>query len=154
MPFITTCAARNELSTFTEQPHMITVVKVVKPRPGVFIDEINHVLVICTPGTVLLLGVSAQEVHGPGGRVRREIKLYETDLSISVEVEITNVVGMDDGRIFMSNAVGHVCELHYQEKEGWFGKRVQLINHSVGGVKTYLPLISTPKSSGMSNDGG
>ena len=31
---------------------------------------------------------------------------------------------------------GCLYELHYQEKEGWFGKRVQLINYSVGGVQT------------------
>jgi nuclear pore complex protein Nup155 len=31
--------------------------------------------------------------------------------------------------------------LHYQEKEGWFGKRVHVINRSIGGVQTLFPKL-------------
>ncbi|KAI0068445.1 nucleoporin [Artomyces pyxidatus] len=136
-----------ELSTFTDQPDVITQVAVVKPKPGVFVDEINHLLVICTPLTVLLLGVSAVDVPGPHGRPRKEIKLFATDISISTDVEMLDVAGTDDGRIFMAGSQdGHLYELHYQEKEGWFGRRVQLINHSVGGVQSLFPRLTTPRT--------
>ena len=136
-----------ELSSFTEQPDVITVVKVVKPRPGVFIDEINYVLAIVTPFHVVLLGVAARDVEGPGGISRKDIKLFATDLKIATEVEMTDVAGTDDGRIFLTGAQdGHIYELHYQEKEGWFGKRVQLINHSVGGVQSFLPRLTTTRT--------
>jgi len=131
-----------EISSFSDQPDVITYVATVQPKPGVFIDEISHLLVLCTPISVLLIGVSVSPVTGRDGRVHKEIKMYATDMSVSTDVEMTSVVGTADGRIFMCGSQdGCLYELHYQEKEGWFGKRVQLINHSVGGVQTLFPKL-------------
>ncbi|KAI0735282.1 nucleoporin [Earliella scabrosa] len=133
-----------ELSSFVDQPDVITNVALVKPKSGVFIDEITSLLVICTPVTVLLLGVSTHPVPGPNNQTRMDIKLYATDMSIACDVEMSAVIGTPDGRIFMCGSQdGNLYELHYQEKEGWFGKRVQLINHSVGGMSSLLPRLST-----------
>ncbi|KAI0757109.1 nucleoporin [Daedaleopsis nitida] len=131
-----------ELSSFVDQPDVITHVALVKPKNGVFIDEITSLLVICTPVTVLLLGVSTHPAPGPNNQTRTEIKLYATDMSIACDVEMSAVIGTPEGRIFMCGSQdGNLYELHYQEKEGWFGKRVQLINHSVGGMQSLLPRI-------------
>ncbi|KZT30631.1 nucleoporin [Neolentinus lepideus HHB14362 ss-1] len=135
-----------ELSSFVDQPDVISHVALVKPKSNVFIDEISHLLVICTPVSVLLLGVSISAPPS-GSRSLKEIKLYATDMSVSTEVELTSVIGSKDGRIFMCGVQdGNLYELHYQEKEGWFGKRVQLINHSVGGMHSLFPRLATPKS--------
>jgi nuclear pore complex protein Nup155 len=105
--------------------------------------------VICTPVSVLLIGVSFSSLPGQG-RAHQEIKLYATDLSIPCDVEMTSVVGSKDGRIFMCGSQdGNLYELHYQENESWFGKRVQLINHSVGGVQSLLPRFASSSSEGM-----
>lgn len=147
---LTTTCYREELSCFADQPDVITHVAAVKPKPGVFIDEISHLLVLCTPISVLLLGVSVTSVVGADNRPHIDIKMYATDMSISTDVEMTSVVGTTEGRIFMCGSQdGCLYELHYQEKEGWFGKRVQLINHSVGGVQTLFPKIMN-KSDGTS----
>lgn len=70
-------------------------------------------------------------------------------MSVQTEVEMASVVGTPDGRIFMCGLQdGSLYELHYQEKEGWFGKRVQLINHSIGGVQSFLPVFSATKTDG------
>ncbi|OCH96059.1 nucleoporin [Obba rivulosa] len=136
-----------ELSSFVDQPDVITHVALVKPKPGVFIDEITSLLVICTPVSVLLIGVSATPVTTVNNRTRKEIKLYATDMTISSDVEMTSVIGTQDGRIFMCGVQdGCLYELHYQEKEGWFGKRVQLINHSLGTVQSLIPRLGGPKS--------
>ncbi|KAI0053328.1 nucleoporin [Auriscalpium vulgare] len=136
-----------ELSSFMDQPDVITHVIVVKPKPGVFVDEINHLLVLCTPLTIVLLGVSTVDVPGPNHRTRKEIKLFATDISVSCDVEMVDVTGTDDGRIFMAGSQdGGLYELHYQEKEGWFGRRVQLINHSVAGVQSFLPRFTSGSS--------
>lgn len=141
---------RDELSSFTDQPDVITHVALVKPKAGVFIDEITSLLVICTPVSVLLLGVSASPAAS-GHPGHRDIKLYATEMSVQTEVEMSSVVGTSDGRIFMCGLQdGNLYELHYQEKEGWFGKRVQLINHSVGGVQSFLPILSATKAEGES----
>ncbi|EKM61129.1 uncharacterized protein PHACADRAFT_24346 [Phanerochaete carnosa HHB-10118-sp] len=136
----------DELSSFTDQPDVITHVALVKPKAGVFIDEITSLLVICTPVSVLLLGVSAiSAASGHSGH--RDIKLYATEMTVQTEVEMTSVVGTSDGRILMCGLQdGNLYELHYQEKEGWFGKRVQLVNHSVGGVQSFLPILGAAKA--------
>lgn len=134
-----------ELSSFIEQPDVITHVAQVRPKPGVFIDEITSLLVICTPVTVILLGVSSQQVTGPDNRQHKEIKLYATDMSVTTDgVEMASVVGTNDGRIFMCGVGdGNVYELHYQEKEVWFGKKFHLINHSAIGLPSFIPLLRT-----------
>ena len=139
---INSCPHREEISSFSDQPDVITYVATVQPKSGVFIDEISQLLVLCTPISVLLIGVSVSPVTGQDGRAHREVKMYATDMSVSTDVEMTSVVGTADGRIFMCGSQdGCLYELHYQEKEGWFGKRVQLINHSVGGVQTLFPKL-------------
>ncbi|KAG9222729.1 hypothetical protein CCMSSC00406_0004643 [Pleurotus cornucopiae] len=136
-----------EISSFVDQPDIITHVALVKPKPGLFIDEISHILVICTPISVLLIALSFETSSGPNNRAHKDIKLYATDLSVPTEIEMTSVCGTRDGRIFMCGAQdGNLYELHYQEKESWFGKRIQLINHSVSGMQSLLPKFS---SSGM-----
>jgi hypothetical protein len=83
-------------------------------------------------------------------RVRKEIKLYATDMIVPSEVTMGSVIGTKDGRIFMCGSQdGNLYELHYQEKEGWFGKKVHLINHSVGGVQSLFPRLSPPSSDGQ-----
>ena len=139
-----------EISSFSDQPDVITYVATVQPKPGVFIDEISKLLVLCTPISVLLIGVSVSPVTGQDGRAHKEIKMYATDMSVSTDVEMTSVVGTPDGRIFMCGSQdGCLYELHYQEKEGWFGKRVQLINHSVGGVQTLFPKLMGKSDGGQ-----
>ena len=138
----------HEISSFVDQPDIITHVALVKPKRGLFIDEISSLLVICTPVSILLIGVSFSSLPGQE-RVHQEIKLYATDLSMPCDVEMTSVVGSQDGRIFMCGSQdGNLYELHYQENESWFGKRVQLINHSVGGVQSLLPRFAASSSEG------
>ncbi|KAF8898825.1 nucleoporin [Infundibulicybe gibba] len=134
----------HDISSFVDQPDVITHVALVKPRQKLFIDEISSLLVICTPLSVLLLGLSASSPATPNSRTHKEIKLYATDLSVPSDVEMTSVVGTQEGRIFMCGSQdGNLYELHYQEKEAWFGKRVQIINHSVGGMQSLLPRFAT-----------
>ncbi|KAF5385502.1 hypothetical protein D9757_005350 [Collybiopsis confluens] len=133
-----------EISSFEDQTYVITHVGLVKPKKGLFIEEISHILVICTPVSVSLIALSFSAVAGSSTRLRKEVKLYATDLTIPTEVEMTSVVGTVDGRIFMCGSQdGNLYELHYQENEGWFGKRIQLVNHSVGGMSSFLPRFTS-----------
>ncbi|KAJ4486039.1 nucleoporin, partial [Lentinula aciculospora] len=136
-----------EISSFVDQPYVITHVGLVKPKKGLFIEEISHLLVICTPVSVLLIALAFSTVPGTSTRMRKEVKLYATDLTISTEVEMTSVAGTSDGRIFMCGSQdGNLYELHYQENEGWFGKRIQMVNHSVGGMSSLLPRFTSTSS--------
>jgi nuclear pore complex protein Nup155 len=140
---------RSDLISFADQPNIITHAALVPPKPGVFVNDISHVLVICTGTSVLLIGISYTTVFAPNGRLRKEIRLYATGLSIVTEFAMGSVVGTGDGRIFMCGSQdGNLYELHYQEKEGWFDKRTQLINHSTGGVQSLFPRFNPPSPIG------
>lgn len=132
-----------------DQPDVITSVTLVRPKASLFIEEIFHLLVICTPVSLVLLGVSATSVPGPDNRLRKEIQFYATDRNVATEIEMISVAGTQDGRIFMAGAQdGCLYELHYQETESWFGKKVQLINHSMGGVQSLLPRFASATNDG------
>ncbi|KAL0951292.1 hypothetical protein HGRIS_008003 [Hohenbuehelia grisea] len=136
-----------EISSFVDQPDVITHVAIVKPKLGLFIEEISNILVICTPVTVLLIALSFETAPGPNQRPHKDIKLYATDLSLPTDIEMTSIIGTSEGRIFMCGAQdGNLYELHYQEKESWFGKRIQLINHSIGGMQSLLPRFASSSS--------
>ncbi|KAG7450597.1 nucleoporin [Guyanagaster necrorhizus] len=125
----------NEISSFEDQPYVISNVALVKPKKGLFIDEISYLLVICTPMTVVLIGVALFL-----GAKRKTLQLYATDLTVNTDTQMSSVIGTSDGRIFMAGSHdGSLYELHYQAIESWFGKRVQLINHSVGGMQSLIP---------------
>ena len=107
-------------------------------------------MVICTPVSVLLIGLSMSTVLGPNNSPRKEIKMYATDMTVSTDIEMTSVVGLSDGRIFMCGSQdGCLYELHYQQSESWFTKRVHIVNHSVGSVQSLFPRFTSPKSEGQ-----
>ncbi|KIY50546.1 nucleoporin-domain-containing protein [Fistulina hepatica ATCC 64428] len=131
-----------ELSSFAEQPDVITAVAIVKPKKGLFIDNISYLLVITTHVSVILIALSSSPAPNSPGHI---ISLYATDLSIKTDMEMRDVVGTADGRIFMTGVEdGYIYELHYQESDSWFSKRIQLINHSSGGLSSLLPKFGVP----------
>ncbi|KAG8827238.1 hypothetical protein FRC19_004757 [Serendipita sp. 401] len=128
-------AAGSEFLRYEEQPHNITSVALVRPKSGIFIDSIEWILVIATKATVLLLGLSKDATTG-------EIKLYQTDMSVQVESDMDNVVGTQDGRVFMTGTEdGNMYELLYQVEEGWFSKRIRLNNLTIGSLQNILPSL-------------
>ncbi|KAG8219746.1 nucleoporin [Butyriboletus roseoflavus] len=132
-----------DITSFVDQPDVITHVAVVHPKPSVFVDEISSIMVLCTPVSVLLIGLSTSPLPQSN---RKDIKMYATDMSVSTDVEMSSVIGTPQGRIFMAGSQdGSLYELHYQQSESWFGKRVHLINHSVGAVQSLFPRFSSPK---------
>ncbi|EJD55558.1 nucleoporin-domain-containing protein [Auricularia subglabra TFB-10046 SS5] len=135
-----------DISSFTEQPNIITNVSLVRPKPGVFVDDIQYLLVLCTPINVFLLGLAC--VPAAGARnARTDIKLYATDMSIATEgTPVSNAVGTKNGRIFMAGEDACLYELQYQSNESWFSKKIQLHNHSVGGYSSFLPFLNKPDS--------
>lgn len=122
-----------DFSRYDEQSEVILSVGLVKAKPGVFINTISHLLVLCTPSTLILLGLSVAP---------NDITLYATDLSIPTDgIAMTDVVSMPDGRTFMVGSDGCLYEMQYRADEGWFTKRCALINWT--GAGSGLPLIGS-----------
>lgn len=141
---------RNEIDSFTEQSEVITSVTLLKPKSGIFVDEINYLLVVCTRTSVLLIGVSATNVPSSSRRARKTLKLYATDMMVSTKlVSMSGAVGTSTGRIFMAGADGFLYELEYSSSESWFSAKVALKNHSISYGASLLPSFLSGASEGV-----
>lgn len=118
-----------ELIGWEESTQAITAVKLVKPKPGVFVKEIEHLLVVVTSNEMTLLGVAVQK--SPTGA--NTVALYNTRMAIPVRGLSVDFVAASDktGRIFfVGSQSDDIYEFQYQQDEGWFRGRTQRICHT------------------------
>ena len=118
-----------ELIGFEENTQPITAVKLVPPKPGVFVADIRHMIVICTSSEMLLLGVAIQNT--PTGA--QTIALYNTRMSIPIKgLGVHYIVASQrTGRIFFTgSASDDIFEFQYQQEEGWFRGKCSRICHT------------------------
>ena len=127
-----------DLIGFEEQPHSITAVRLVTPRPGVFLPSITRLLVVATTANIMLVGLASQTTPGGGNSV----SLYSTRLEIPLKGMTVNIIegSAATGRIFFSeNAGDDVYELTYQQEDRWFQSRCAKINHTGKNVTAFSP---------------
>ena len=127
-----------ELIGFEEQQNSITAVRLVVPRPGVFVPSVTHLLVVATTAEIILVGLGA-EASASGGM---KVSLYQTRMSIQVRGMDINVIEGSpvSGRIFFAGKSDNdVYELTYQQEEKWFQNRCGRINHTATGISTLTP---------------
>ncbi|TKA31276.1 hypothetical protein B0A50_02121 [Salinomyces thailandicus] len=118
-----------DLVGFEENPHTITAVKLVKPKPGVFVKEIENLIVVATSEHMMLLGVA--KATTPTGA--ETIHLYNTKMAIATRgLNVTNIVSSKkDGRIFFLASEGEdIFEFHYQQDETWFRGKTYRVCHT------------------------
>ena len=134
-----------EIIGFEEQNNSITAVKLVKPRDGVFVKAITHLLVVATTAEMILLGVESS--FSPSGV--RSVSLYQTKMSLSIRgISVQTIEGSAaTGRIFFGGEVDNeVYELTYQQEEKWFSSRCGRINHTSPGYTSLVPTIWSTKA--------
>jgi nuclear pore complex protein Nup155 len=129
-----------ELIGFEDQTNAITAVKLVKPRKGVFIESITHLLVVATHAEVLLIGLAAaRSAHGGWA-----VQLYSTNMKVPVKGTSISYIESSDktGRIFFGgNQATDVWELTYQQEERWFASRCSKINHTNSAMTSAFQLL-------------
>jgi len=134
-----------EVIGFEEQNNSITAVKLVVPRPGVFVKAITHLLVVATTAEILLLGVESS--LGPSGV--RTVSLYQTRMALSIRgISVQTIAGSAaTGRIFFAgNADNEIYELTYQQEEKWFASRCGRVNHTSPGYTSLVPTLFGAKT--------
>ncbi|KIR29674.1 nuclear pore complex protein Nup155 [Cryptococcus deuterogattii LA55] len=130
-----------DFSRYDEQTNTIQAVGLVKARKDVFVDDITHVLIICTSTKATLLGLSRSSTS-------REILLYHTNLSVDTPTVMVDIKGTDEGRIFVLGANKDLYELDYSSDSSWlFGSStsVRLKNRTSGGVSNWVPSVVASK---------
>ncbi|KAI9352014.1 Non-repetitive/WGA-negative nucleoporin C-terminal-domain-containing protein [Obelidium mucronatum] len=124
-----------EFEVFDDQDQVIVSVGLVKPLPGVFLDEINFLLVVATPIEIILVAVAYNESKGANA-----LNLYRTDITIASDnVSMTSIIGSNNGRIFMCGSNGRLYELQYQAEDGWFTRKCRKIDLTTTTYSMFVP---------------
>ncbi|KXJ88307.1 nucleoporin Nup157/170 [Microdochium bolleyi] len=126
-----------QLIGYEENQYSITAVKLVPPKPGVFLPKINYILVVATTSDMFLLGVSASGT--PSGA--QSVELYGTRMALPLRgIEACEISATASGRIFFTGRFdSDIHELFYQQEEKWFSSRTSKINHSSPGWAAVVP---------------
>jgi len=128
-----------ELIGYEDSSHVITAVKLIKPRAGVFVSSITHILVVATHSDINMIGVAAQGT--PGGN--QTVQLYSTRMTVPIKGIGCSLIEASSktGRIFFAGrGSDNVYELTYQQEERWFKSRCDKINHTSSSYSVPDPL--------------
>lgn len=122
-----------ELLGFEDQSFPITMVRLAKPKPGVFLDSIKHMIVLATTDQIMLLGLGTDPSAPNTG-----LTLFSTGMTASVRgLNVTEIVCSDKtGRVFFgSDTDNELRELRYQAQDSWFASRCSVLNHTQGRLE-------------------
>ncbi|EGE08194.1 nuclear pore complex protein Nup155 [Trichophyton equinum CBS 127.97] len=126
-----------QLIGFEEQPNSINMVKLARPRKGVFLPAVTHMLVISTTADVFLMGLACENAGG-----YKSVTIYQTGMSVPIRGLDINVIASSDstGRIFFAGSSDNdVYELTYQQEERWFQGRCSKVNHTTKSFTAFAP---------------
>lgn len=157
-------ASQDAFESYEHPERVILSVGLVKPKAGVFIDTIKHVLVVCTSTSVSLLGLAFENAQTPAATAgaasssasnvaptpeSRQIKLFVTEMSVNTDgVQMSDVCGTEAGRIFCKGNDGCLYEVLYQPNEGWFSNRCALRNITSPRLSNLVPSFMQGKQKG------
>lgn len=135
---------------YEQQPHNITCVKLLKPKPGVFIDAVNYVLLIGTTMDIILLGIQA--TPSAGGDSSFDVQIFETKMVVPTKgIDVSVIEGTASGRVFFGGRNDNdLYEFTYQENEGWFHGRSGKVCHTGQAFAAFapkLPFLTKPHDS-------
>ncbi|KAK3502922.1 Non-repetitive/WGA-negative nucleoporin C-terminal-domain-containing protein [Neurospora crassa] len=131
-----------ELIGYEDATTTITAVALVPPKPGVFVSNITHILVVATGTEIVLLGVSATPT--PSGS--KTVALYQTKMAVHRgSTDVSLIIGTSNGRIFFGGYTDtDIYELLYQQEERWFSSRCAKVNHTHPGWTSVVPNLPVP----------
>ncbi|KAJ3262349.1 hypothetical protein HK103_002790 [Boothiomyces macroporosus] len=136
------------ICTHEDPDQVIIHVSLVKPLPGIFLEQIEYLLVIATPLEITLLGIAFEEKK-KAGRPRGKVKIFRTDLACHADsVNMSSIIGTDQGRIFMRGNDGQLFELVYQGDDGWLTRKIRKLNKSGSSLAVFIPSIFNWAGSG------
>ncbi|XP_024539269.1 nuclear pore complex protein NUP155-like [Selaginella moellendorffii] len=117
---------------YSGEEQAICAVGLAKAKAGVFVEAIQHLLVLATPVELVLLGVCCG-ASSDGSDAFSELSLQPLpEYTVPTDgVTMTCVISTEKGRIFLGGRDGHIYELLYTTGLGW-QSRCRKICHTGG----------------------
>lgn len=89
------------INTYEDPDQIIVNVSLVKPIKGVFLEQIEYLLVVSTPLEITLLGIAFSEKQ-QDNLPRGLLTIYKTEMSCYADgINMSSILGTNNGRIFM-----------------------------------------------------
>ena len=117
-----------ELLGYEDHPSVIQSVKLAKPRAGVFLGAIKHIIILASTDSILLLGLGVDPSNP-----QASISLFQTGMNASVKGLMVKSIAASEttGRIFFGSRTDNdLQELKYQAQDSWFSARCNVVNHT------------------------
>eukprot|EP00743_Colponemidia_sp_Colp-15_P008436 GILK01009170.1.p1 GENE.GILK01009170.1~~GILK01009170.1.p1 ORF type:complete len:1662 (+),score=272.64 GILK01009170.1:89-5074(+) len=125
----------SEIQTYDGLNQIIVSAGLVRPKPNIFVDEVQYLLVLSTAVEVVLLGVCFS-----GNSTKGDMSLILTQYSVPTDnIKMVKIKGSATGRIFMGGQDGNLYELSYQSEESWFSRKCRKLNHSGSRLNMLIP---------------
>lgn len=105
---------------YSGEEQAICAVGLAKSKPGVFVEAIQHLLVLATPAELILVGVCCSgTADGTDPYAELSLQPLSEYTVPSDGVTMTCITCTDKGRIFLAGRDGHIYELQYTTGSGW-----------------------------------
>lgn len=150
----TSCPLRSGNFLTYEVEDSILAMGLAPPKPGHFVPEIKHLLVIATPLKIQLLGVAVTPAQSNPRQQQQQatnnIGFYITDLECSTNGTPFHLIqASSQGRIFAAaEDDGNLYEVDYQTASGWFRSASCTLKNHTGSAwsSSLLPWINKSHS--------
>lgn len=134
-----------DYQSIDEIKHTILKVALVKPRPDVFVDYVQHLLLISTPFDIYILAVSY--LPETGG-----LSVFNTGMSVSVHgLDISDIACYEKtGQIFFASKTKglNIWGLLYSGSDDWFNSKCSKVCLTQSVWSSLLPTTITSKIPG------
>ncbi|CAM0139157.1 unnamed protein product [Umbelopsis sp. WA50703] len=128
----------SDLQVYEDVTGPIISVILAPTKPGVFLPEVSHVLVVATAKQIATIGISVDTKSG-------SLSFFETDMCVpSDNIRMTRLCATKAGRIFMAGEDGYLYEFDYKPQESWFARRCRKVCHPPSKLSYFLSLYDDP----------
>ncbi|DBA94363.1 TPA: hypothetical protein ACH3X1_001969 [Trebouxia sp. C0004] len=104
-----------------------------RPKPNVFQQAVQYLLVVCTTVEIALVGVHLS--RDANGNAEMKLVNLEHFRAPSDDVMMTTTTSTPEGRIFLGGNDGHLYELEYRNQSSWLrGRCNKMFDMGVSGV--------------------
>ncbi|KAL0048046.1 hypothetical protein WJX82_006459 [Trebouxia sp. C0006] len=107
-----------------------------RPKPNVFQQAVQYLLVVCTTVEIALVGVHVS--RDANGNAEMKLVNLEHFRAPSDDVMMTTTTSTPEGRIFLGGNDGHLYELEYRNQSSWLRGRCNKMCYT-GTFAAYLP---------------
>ncbi|DBA89731.1 TPA: hypothetical protein ACH3X2_004613 [Trebouxia sp. C0005] len=107
-----------------------------RPKPNVFQQAVQYLLVVCTTVEIALVGVHLS--RDANGNAEMKLVNLEHFRAPSDDVMMTTTTSTPEGRIFLGGNDSHLYELEYRNQSSWLRGRCNKMCYT-GTFAAYLP---------------